>query len=91
MKAELPGVGKKERDVSMTEDAVAIKGSTWYEEKEEKGNYYRCEIILGEFVRYIALPAEVDNGEARAGFKDGILELVQPGTEARKRRTIAAE
>jgi len=91
VKAELPGVDKKDLDVSMTEDSVTIKGSTRHEEKEEKGNYYRCEITRGEFARNIALPAEVDSGKAKASFKDGILELVMPKTEARKRRPIAVE
>lgn len=31
------------------------------EEREEKDNYYRCEISRGAFTRTIALPAEVDD------------------------------
>lgn len=91
VKAELPGVNKKDVDISMTEDSVIIKGSTRREEKEEKGNYYRTEISRGEFMRTIALPAAVDSAKAKASFKDGMLELVLPKLEARKRRTITVE
>jgi HSP20 family protein len=91
VKAELPGVNKKDLDISMTEDSVTIKGITRHEEKEEKENYYRSEISRGEFARTVALPAEVDSDKARASFKDGILELVLPKTRARKRRSIAVE
>jgi HSP20 family protein len=91
VKAELPGVDKKDIDVSMTEDAVTIKGSTRHEEKQEKGDYYRCEISRGEFSRTVALPAAVDTAKAKADFKDGMLELVIPKLEARKRRTINIE
>ncbi|MEJ2552969.1 MAG: Hsp20/alpha crystallin family protein [Gammaproteobacteria bacterium] len=91
VKAELPGVEKKDLDVSMTEDSVTIKGSTRREEKEEKGDYYRCEISRGEFSRTVALPAAVDTAKAKASFKDGMLELVIPKTEARKRRAISVE
>ena len=55
VKAELPGVDKKDLDVSMTEDSLTIKGSTRHEEKEEKDNYYRSEISRGEFMRTLAL------------------------------------
>ena len=91
VKAELPGVEKKDLDVSMTEDTVTIKGSTRHEEKEEKGDYYRCEISRGEFSRTIALPAEVDSAKTKSSFKDGVLELVIPKIATRKRLTIAIE
>ena len=91
VKAELPGVEKKDLDISMTEDSVTIKGSTRREEKEEKGDYYRCEISRGEFSRTVALPATVDTARAKASFKDGMLELLIPKVEARKRRSINIE
>jgi HSP20 family protein len=91
VKAELPGVEKKDLDISMTEDSVTIKGSTRHEEKEEKGDYYRCEISHGEFSRTVALPATVDTARAKAGFKDGVLELVIPKVVSSKRRTISVE
>ncbi len=42
----------------------------------------------GEFLRTIALPAAMDSYKAKANFNDGMLELVIPKTEARKRRTV---
>ena len=91
VKAELPGVDKKDLDVSLTEDSVTIKASTRQEEKEEKGDYYRSEISRGEFSRTVSLPATVDASRAKASFKDGILELLLPKTEVRKRRSINIE
>ncbi len=91
VKAELPGVEKKDIDVSLTEDSVTIKGKTRREEKEEKGDYYRCEISRGEFSRTVALPAAVDTAKAKANFKDGVLELLIPKTAARERRSIHIE
>jgi HSP20 family protein len=70
---------------------ITIKGSTRREEKEEKGEYYRCEISRGSFARTVALPDNVDSSKAKATFKDGILELVMPKREQSKRRTIAVE
>ena len=88
VKAELPGVDKKDLDISVTNNTVTIKGKTSHEEKEEKGDYYRCEISRGEYSRTLALPAEVDESNAKANFKDGILELTLPKKEKAKRRKI---
>ena len=91
IRAELPGVDKKDLDVSMTDNTVTIKGSTRKEEKEEKGDYYRCEISSGSFSRTVTLPAQVDAGKSSARFKDGVLELKVPKKEKAKRRSIKVE
>ena len=88
VKAELPGVDKKDLDVSVTENSVTIKGSTSHEKKEEKGEYYRCEISRGAYARTVGLPAYVDDDKDKASFKDGVLELTLPKVEKAKRRTI---
>jgi HSP20 family protein len=88
VKAELPGVEKKDLDVSVTENAVTIKGSTSREEKEEKGDYHRCEISRGEYSRTLALPSGVEADKAKAQFKDGVLELTLPKLKKAKRHTI---
>ena len=88
VKAEVPGVDKKDLDISVGEDTVTIKGVTCHEEKEEKGDYYRCEISRGTFARAVALPAEVDGARAKALFKDGILELALPKIAKSRRHSI---
>lgn len=91
VRAEVPGVDKKDLDISMTDNTVTIKGSTSKEEKEEKGDYYRSEISRGAFSRTVALPAYVDSDGAKASFKDGVLELILPKVEKSKRRTIKVD
>jgi HSP20 family protein len=91
VRAEIPGVEKKDLDVSVTGNTVTIKGQTRREEKEEKGDYYRCEISRGSFSRTVSLPAEVDSSQARASFKEGVLELVLPKKPEAKRQPINIE
>jgi HSP20 family protein len=88
IKAELPGIEKNDIEVSMTDNTITIKGSSKKEEKEEQGDYYRCEISQGSFSRSMSLPAEVDINKSEAKFKDGILELTLPKLERAKRRNI---
>jgi HSP20 family protein len=91
VKAEIPGVEKKDLDISVGEDTVTIKGSTRHEEKEEKGDYYRREISSGAFLRTVPLPATVDGSKAKANFKDGMLELTLPKTEKAKRHAVKVD
>lgn len=91
IRGELPGVAKDDLEVSMTDDSVTIRASTRHEEQEEKGEYYRRELSRGEFQRVVPLPAAVKGTEAKATFKDGILELVLPKMAPAKRRTVKVE
>lgn len=88
VRAEVPGVDKKDLDISLTQTSVTIKGQSSHEEKEEKGNYYRCEMSRGSFVRTVALPSDIDTEKTKASFKDGVLELTMPKVEKAKRRSI---
>lgn len=88
VKAEVPGVDKKDIEVTTTDNTVTIKGKTSHEEKEEKGDFYRCEISRGAFSRTVALPGEVDGTQARASFKDGVLELTLPKQAKSKRVAV---
>jgi len=78
IRAELPGVEEKDIDVTVTNDAVTIKGEK-KEEKEDKGkNYYYMERSYGSFNRVIPLSAETEAGKAEASFKNGVLNITVP-------------
>ncbi|WP_455208918.1 Hsp20/alpha crystallin family protein [Kaarinaea lacus] len=91
VRAEVPGVEKDKLDISVTETSITIKGTAHHEEKEEKGEYYRCETTHGEFARTVTLPAEVDSEHAKAKYKDGVLEITLPKVKKAHRRTVEIE
>lgn len=91
VKATMPGVEKKDIDVSITRDRVTIKGKTHHEEKEEKGDYYRSEIRKGSYMRTLSLPAYVDENKSKAKYKDGVLELTLHKLEESHRKNIKVE
>lgn len=91
VRAEVPGIDKKDLDISVSDDSVTIKGETRHEEKEEKGDYYRHEISSGAFSRMVGLPATVDGARAKASFKDGMLELTIPKVQKAKRHSVKVE
>ncbi len=91
VRAELPGVDKKNLDLSVTADSVTIKASTRQESKEEKGDYHRREISEGSFVRTVTLPASVQSKKAKASFKNGVLELRLPKAAPTQRHRIKVD
>lgn len=91
VRAEIPGIDKNDLDVSVSDNMVTIKGQSKQEKKEEKGDYYRCEISRGAFSRVVSLPHFVDGKGAKAKFKDGVLELTLPKTEKTKRHSVKVE
>jgi len=91
LRAQVPGVEKKDLHVTLTDTTVTIEGSLHQEEKEEKGNFFRRECAVGTFTRSIALPCEVDSAKSKATLQDGMLELHLPKMTESKRRTVAIE
>ena len=91
VRAEVPGVDKKDIEVSLADNMLTIKGKVQHEEKEQKGDYYRCEISQGAFCRTVLIPAKVDTSKVAASLKDGVLEVTLPKFEVSKRRNIKIE
>lgn len=88
VKAEIPGIDPKDIDITITGDALTLKG----EKKEEKENtgkcYHRVESSYGSFKRVINLPVSVDIDKVTAEGKNGILEILLPKKEESKAKKI---
>jgi len=91
VKAELPGVDKKDIHITIANNVVTLEASMSKEEKEEKAEYHRQEICRGSYRRTFELPAAVKENDAKATFKNGILELTIPKVEKTKRTSIKVE
>jgi len=91
VRAEVPGVEKDKLDISVSENTITIKGTAHHEEKEEKGEYYRCETSHGMFSRTVTLPTDVDSEHSKAKYKDGVLEITVPKVKKAQRRTVKIE
>lgn len=88
IRAELPGVDKKDLDVSVSDNLLVIKGTSKYESSNEKNDYYNSEIKKGTFSRSLSLPSNVDATKIKASLNNGLLELTIPKIGKTKRKTI---
>ena len=94
IKAALPNVDPKQVDITITDDAVTLKGSTKHEgqhEGQKDRNYYRRELQYGAFLRTVPLPTEVKGTEATATYNDGMLEVRLPKSDRAKNTTVKVE
>ena len=92
VRAEVPGVDKKDLEVDLTGQHLRIQGERRREEKkEEEGEFVRSEIARGTFSRTVRLPQDLEFGKAKADFKDGILEIHLPKTHKTERRQIKVD
>ncbi|SDY69428.1 Hsp20/alpha crystallin family protein [Nitrosomonas sp. Nm33] len=91
VRAEIPGIEKKDLNISLTGNLLTIKGQSVSDVKEEKGDFHRHEISSFSFSRSVALPGEVDTSKTEASLKNGILEITLPKAESSKRRTITVQ
>ena len=76
--AELPGVERKDMEISVEGGMLTVRGEKRTEKKqEEKGRTY-SERFFGSFERSIAIPEGVDQAKIEADLKDGVLEVRIP-------------
>lgn len=91
VKAAVPGVDKKDLNISILDNNLIIKGEVKKEKEEKKKNYYKQEIAYGSFSRTIPLPAEVKVDEIKANMKNGVVTITIPKTEKAKAKEITID
>jgi HSP20 family protein len=88
IKADLPGLEKKDVQVNVTGNVLTIKGEKAKEKKEKEEHYYRNERYRGSFQRTLSLPVEVKADKAEAIFEKGVLTITLPKVETAKSKQI---
>lgn len=87
VKAEVPGVDKKDLAVEVMPDSLSLKAELTREEEKNDEQFHRRERVWQRYERLIPLPAEVITDQVKATMKDGVLEVRMPKTERSKATT----
>jgi HSP20 family protein len=91
LKAELPGVSKDEVSVEVHQNTLILRGQRKHEAEVKEEHYHRMERAYGTFQRSFVLPTMVDQEKVQASYKDGVLELRLPKSEAAKPKRVAIQ
>jgi len=85
IQSTVAGVKPEDLDISITTDSVTIRGKRKQTEEIREEDYYYKELFWGAFSRSIILPEEIEEGEAEANLKHGLLSIRLP---KKKRNTV---
>ena len=84
IQSTVAGVKPENLDVSITNDSVTIRGKREREEEAQEDNYYYKELFWGTFSRSVILPEEIEEDDADASLRHGLLTIKLP----KKRRGV---
>lgn len=88
---DLPGIDRKEIDVSIAGNVLTVKGEKKEEKKSDKRKVYRSESWQGNFQRTIALPDSADPVRVEAEMKNGVLKIEVAKREEVKPKQISVQ
>jgi HSP20 family protein len=88
LRAEIPGIKPEDVDIELTGDTLTLRGERKFENEERKDNFVRVERSYGRFQRSFTLAVPVNADAVKATYKDGVLEVHLPKSEANKPRKV---
>jgi HSP20 family protein len=90
--AELPGLSPNDVRIEVDNDSLILRGERQVEREADEGGVQVSERQFGYFYRRIPLPEGADPGQAKATFRDGVLEIVMPAPKQQtQKRQIQIE
>ncbi len=88
---DVPGMDQKDIDVSLSDNALLIKGEREEQDEEKRDNYYRAERRYGAFERRVPLPCEVEAQDVKADLHNGVLTITLPKSAQSKESELKVE
>ncbi len=89
VRAELPGIRRKDIDIQIQDRVLTIQGEKKRKKKEKHEDYTFTECRYGAFFHSITLPAKVDENNINAAYQRGVLTMTLPKTQDARAHTIA--
>ena len=90
VQVDLPGINPEDVDIQIESNTLTIRGErqSHSEEKDEDKHFHRIERYSGSFARSVVLPNSINEDEAVAEFRDGVLKIIIPKMDEVRPRKI---
>lgn len=83
LRAELPSIDpNKDVELTVVDNVLTIAAHREDRKEDKKKDSYRSEFQYGSFVRSLPLPVGTKAADIKASYKDGVLEVRVPVSEA---------
>ena len=88
VRMEIPGVDREDLHVSITANAVVIRGVKRSEGQHTGRLYGLMERAYGRFERSVPITHEIDRDRAEVSYKDGVITVIVPKIESAPPRQL---
>lgn len=88
---EAPGMEAEQFEIQVIDHYLVVRGEKRIEREQRQGRYYMMERAYGSFERAIPLPAEVEEGQAKAQYRRGVLRIRLPKSRQTRARRITVQ
>lgn len=88
VRLEAPGMEPDDFEIQVINNVLVVSGDKQVEREQTSGRYYLLERAYGSFERAIQLPAEVEEDDAKASYRRGVLAISLPKKQQRSVRRI---
>jgi HSP20 family protein len=82
VKLEVPGTDPDQVEISVKDNILRIQGERRQKETVRDEDFYAEEFSYGSFERTLTLPREAKTENIKAGYGNGVLEIVVPQAAA---------
>lgn len=88
VRVEVPGMEKKDCEVTIDGNVLHVRGEKRFERATQDSTYHVMERAYGTFERAIPLPQNVDTDKAEADYTNGVLTIRLPKSRSGVGRMI---
>ena len=88
VKASIPGVKPEAVDLAIEDNILTIRADRKPDFEDEKSVYLIQERPTGSFYRALRLPETVDSNRIQSNYENGVLTIVLPKAEEKKKKQI---
>ncbi|MGR8919190.1 MAG: Hsp20/alpha crystallin family protein [Gammaproteobacteria bacterium] len=86
---EVPGMEPDDFVIDVHQGVLAVRGERRFESSRREGRFHVMERAYGHFERALELPVEVDDDNASASYRHGVLTVTLPRSARTRARRIA--
>jgi len=91
LKADLPGMDKKEINVEVVDRQLVLKGERRIKRPISEEKYHRLECAYGKFYRVFPLSSEIACEKVSAVYANGVLEVILPKVKSSHSKKISVQ
>ena len=91
VRIEAPGMRREEFNVELNGDVLSVWGEKRSDREVTEGRWHVVQCAYGSFRRDVALPVSVKADKTSAGYRDGVLRIELPKSDAARVRCVAGQ